>query len=108
MPSHTSGPGSPELQSKPPPDGLRAYAESDDPRLDVSARAPQSSIAQFSALAPPPDAQLRAYALIDQIVQQQAVLLSYIDVFAFWAMAAVLLIPAPFVLPRSQPATRGP
>jgi hypothetical protein len=55
-----------------------------------------------------PDAQLRAYALIDQIVQQQAMLLSYIDVFALWAIAAAVLLPASFVLLRSQPAARGP
>jgi hypothetical protein len=55
----------------------------------------------------PPDAQLRAYALIDQIVQQQAMLLSYIDVFALGAIAAAVLIPAPFVLLRSKPAARG-
>ncbi|MGZ5905696.1 MAG: DHA2 family efflux MFS transporter permease subunit [Reyranella sp.] len=67
----------------------------------------QDAIAQFSAMAVPPDAQLRAYALIDQIVQQQAMLLSYIDVFALWAIAAAVLIPAPFVLLRSQPAARG-
>ena len=65
------------------------------------------AIAQFSAVAVPPDAQLRAYALIDQIVQQQAMLLSYIDVFALWAIAAAVLIPAPFVLLRSQPAAGG-
>lgn len=64
----------------------------------------RDAIAQFSAVASPPDAQLRAYALIEQIVQQQAILLAYIDVFALWAMVAVLLIPAPFVLLRSQPA----
>ena len=64
----------------------------------------RDAIAQFSAVASPPDAQLRGYALIEQIVQQQAVLLSYIDVFALCAIIVVLLIPAPFVLLRSQPA----
>jgi membrane fusion protein (multidrug efflux system) len=38
----TSDPGYRELQSKPPPDGLRTYAGNDDPSLDVTARAPGS------------------------------------------------------------------
>jgi hypothetical protein len=55
-------------------------------------------------VAVPPDAQVRAYALIEQIVQQQAMLLSYIDVFALCAIGAVVLLPVPFVLLR-QPQT---
>jgi DHA2 family multidrug resistance protein len=64
----------------------------------------QDAIAQFSAVAAPPDAKLRAYALIEQIVQQQALLMSYIDVFALCAIVALLLLPVPFVLLRSPPA----
>ena len=64
----------------------------------------QYAIAKFSAVASPPDAKLRAYALIEQVVQQQAVLLSYIDVFALSAVIAALLLPAPFLLLRLQPA----
>jgi DHA2 family multidrug resistance protein len=64
----------------------------------------QDAIAQFSAVAAPPDAQLRAYALIEQIVQQQATLLSYIDVFALCAIGAVMLLPVPFVLLRQPQA----
>jgi DHA2 family multidrug resistance protein len=66
----------------------------------------ESAMAYFSAMMSRPDAQLRAYALIEQIVQQQALLLSYIDVFAFWAIVAMALIPIPFVLLRSPPARR--
>jgi MFS transporter, DHA2 family, multidrug resistance protein len=62
----------------------------------------QETIVRFSAIVSPPDAQLRAYALIEQIVQQQALLLSYIDVFALCAIVAVVLLPAPFVLLRPQ------
>jgi DHA2 family multidrug resistance protein len=64
----------------------------------------QDALAQFSAVAVPPDAQLRAYALIEQIVQQQATLLSYIDVFALCAIGAVMLLPVPFVLLRQPQA----
>jgi DHA2 family multidrug resistance protein len=64
----------------------------------------QDAIAQFSAVAAPPDAQLRAYALIEQIVQQQATLLSYIDVFALCAIGAVMLLPVPFILLRQPKA----
>jgi DHA2 family multidrug resistance protein len=64
----------------------------------------QDAIAQFSAVAVPPDAQVRAYALIEQIVQQQAMLLSYIDVFALCAIGAVMLLPVPFVLLRQPQA----
>ena len=65
----------------------------------------QDAIAQFSAVAAPPDAQLRAYALIEQVVQQQAVLLSYIDVFALSAIIAAMLAPVPLALLRPQPTT---
>jgi MFS transporter, DHA2 family, multidrug resistance protein len=64
----------------------------------------QSAIAQFSTIASPPDATLRAYALIEQVVQEQAVLLSYIDVFALCALIAALLLPAPFLLLRPRQA----
>ena len=37
-------------------------------------------------------------------MQQQAVLLSYIDVFALCAIIAAMLLPAPFVLLVLQPA----
>jgi DHA2 family multidrug resistance protein len=63
----------------------------------------QDAIAHFSAVASPPDAQRLAYALIEQIVQQQAVFLSYINVFALFAIIAAVLAPVPFVLLRSQP-----
>ena len=56
-------------------------------------------------MAAPPDAQLRAYALIGQVVQQQAVLLSYIDVFALSAIIAAMLAPVPLALLRPQPTT---
>jgi DHA2 family multidrug resistance protein len=67
----------------------------------------QDAIAYFSNVASPPDAQQRAYALIEQIVQQQAVLLSYIDVFALCALIAAVLAPLGFVMLRPQP-TAGP
>jgi hypothetical protein len=58
-------------------------------------------------VASPPDVQLRAYALIEQIVQQQAALLSYIDVFAHLAIFAAALVPLAFVLLRPQHPWRG-
>jgi MFS transporter, DHA2 family, multidrug resistance protein len=61
------------------------------------------AIAHFSTAASPPDAQRLAYALIEAIVQQQAVLLSYINVFALFAIIVAVLAPVPFVLLRSQP-----
>jgi DHA2 family multidrug resistance protein len=67
----------------------------------------QAAVNQFLLVAAPPDALQRAYALIEQIVQQQAVLLSYIDVFSLCAIAAALLIPVPFVLLRRQPVAVG-
>jgi DHA2 family multidrug resistance protein len=62
----------------------------------------QDAIAQFSAIAARPDAEQRAYALIEQIVQQQATLLSYIDVFALSAVVSAMLAPIAFVLLRTQ------
>jgi MFS transporter, DHA2 family, multidrug resistance protein len=62
----------------------------------------QAAITQFSSVVSPPDAQLRAYALIEEIVQQQAALLSYIDVFAHLAIFAAALVPLAFVLLRPQ------
>jgi hypothetical protein len=50
-----------------------------------------------------PDAELRAYALIEQLVHQQAVLLSYIDVFALCAVIALVLLPVPFMPLMPQP-----
>jgi DHA2 family multidrug resistance protein len=63
----------------------------------------QDAITYFSAVASLPDAQQRAYALIEQLVQQQAVLLSYIDVFALVAIIAAVLVPVPLVLLRPHP-----
>jgi DHA2 family multidrug resistance protein len=65
----------------------------------------QDAIAQFSAVAAPPDAALRAYALMEEVVRQQAVLLSYIDVFALSAIIAAMLAPVPLALLRPQPTT---
>ena len=65
----------------------------------------RDAIAQFSAVAAPPDAALRAYALLEQVVRQQAVLLSYIDVFALFAITAAMLAPVPLALLRPQPTT---
>jgi hypothetical protein len=50
-----------------------------------------------------PDVELRAYALIEQLVHQQAVLLSYIDVFALCAVIALVLLPVPFMSLMPQP-----
>jgi MFS transporter, DHA2 family, multidrug resistance protein len=68
----------------------------------------RDAVAQFSAVAARPDAERRAYALIDQIVQQQATLLSYIDVFALFAIVAALLAPIAFVLLRPQRTAAAP
>jgi DHA2 family multidrug resistance protein len=67
----------------------------------------QGAIGQFSAVASPPDAQQRAYALIEQIVLQQATLLSYIDVFTLTAIVAATLAPIAFMLLRAQRAAAG-
>jgi hypothetical protein len=42
---------------------------------------------------------------MEQIVQQQAVLLSCIDVFALCAIISAMLLPVPLVLLVPQPAT---
>ena len=55
---------------------------------------------------PAPEAQKRAFALIEQTVLQQATLLSYIDVFAGLALVAAVLLPIAFLLPR--PARESP
>ena len=68
----------------------------------------QNAIARFSAVASPPDAEQRAYALIEQIVQQQATLLSYIDVFALTAIVAAVLAPIALLLLRAQRTTALP
>lgn len=66
----------------------------------------QTAIAQFSRTAGRPDAQQRAYALTEQIVQRQATLMSYIDVLAGYAIVAALLVPIAFLLLR--PARGAP
>jgi len=47
-----------------------------------------------------PEARVRAFALIEQMVEQQAALLSYIDVFAGLAMTAAALIPVALLMLR--------
>jgi DHA2 family multidrug resistance protein len=77
------------------------------PSLPIFQQMLQGAIAQFSAVASPPDAQQRAYALIEQIVLQQATLLSYIDVFTLTAIVAATLAPIAFMLLRAQGAAAG-
>jgi MFS transporter, DHA2 family, multidrug resistance protein len=48
----------------------------------------------------PPDAMQRAYGLIEQLVQQQAALMSYIDVFAVLALVAAAMAPVALILLR--------
>jgi hypothetical protein len=55
---------------------------------------------------PAPEAQKRAFGLIEQSVLQQATLLSYIDVFAGLALIAAALVPIAFLLLR--PAREAP
>ena len=64
----------------------------------------QSATAQLSTALPHPQAQKSAYALVEQAVQLQATLLSYIDVFAGLALIAAALVPVAFLLLRP---TRG-
>jgi hypothetical protein len=45
-------------------------------------------------------AQRKAFALVEQAVQLQAMLLSYIDVFAGLALIAAALVPVAFLLLR--------
>jgi hypothetical protein len=49
---------------------------------------------------PQPEAQERAFALVEQAVQLQATLLAYIDVFAGLALIAAALVPIAFLLLR--------
>ncbi len=42
-------------------------------------------------------------AVIMQMVQQQAAMLSYLDIFFLLALASVLLLPVIFLLPKAQP-----
>jgi len=48
----------------------------------------------------PPDAMQRAYALIEQLLQQQAALLSYVDVFFALAILAAVMSPVALILLR--------
>jgi DHA2 family multidrug resistance protein len=60
----------------------------------------QAATAQFSIMLPQPEAQKKAFALIEQAVQYQATLLSYMDVFAGLALIAATLVPVAFLLLR--------
>jgi DHA2 family multidrug resistance protein len=66
----------------------------------------QAATAQLSTMLPAPEAQKRAFGLIEQGVLQQATLLSYIDVFAGLALIAAALVPIAFLLLR--PAREAP
>jgi MFS transporter, DHA2 family, multidrug resistance protein len=48
----------------------------------------------------PPDAMHRAYALIEQLVQQQSMLMSYMDVFFTLAVVAAVMSPVALILLR--------
>jgi len=52
---------------------------------------------------PAPSAASRAYALIEQTVNQQATLLAYNDVFLGYALLAAILVPVAFLLLRPSP-----
>ncbi|MCC6776257.1 MAG: MFS transporter [Hyphomicrobiales bacterium] len=56
--------------------------------------------------ASPADAQQQAYGLVAQQVQQQAMLLSYIDVFWVFAVLAALLVPVALLLLRRMGSAR--
>jgi DHA2 family multidrug resistance protein len=60
----------------------------------------QGATAQLSTMLPQPEAQRKAFALVEQAVQLQATLLSYIDVFAGLALIAAALVPIAFLLLR--------
>ena len=60
----------------------------------------QGATAQLSTMLPQPEAQRKAFALVEQAVQLQAMLLSYIDVFAGLALIAAALVPVAFLLLR--------
>jgi DHA2 family multidrug resistance protein len=66
----------------------------------------QAATAQLSTMLPQPEAQKRAFGLIEQSVLNQATLLSYIDVFAGLALIAAVLVPVAFLLLR--PAREAP
>ena len=71
--------------------------------LVQSSPAYQQAVRAGAALSPgaaPADAQQHALALIAQTLQQQATLLSYIDVFAGYALMAAILVPIAFFLLR--------
>jgi hypothetical protein len=52
------------------------------------------------------EAQQKAFALVEQMVQYQATLLSYIDVFAGLALIAAVLVPVAFLLLRPAPKAK--
>jgi len=58
--------------------------------------------------APQPEAQKRAFVLVEQVVQHQATLLSYIDVFAGLALTAAVLVPVAFLLLRQPRKATAP
>jgi MFS transporter, DHA2 family, multidrug resistance protein len=69
----------------------------------------QAATAQLSTMLPVPEAQKRAFGLIEQSVLHQATLLSYIDVFAGLALIAAVLVPVAFLLlrPEREAPVRG-
>jgi MFS transporter, DHA2 family, multidrug resistance protein len=68
----------------------------------------QAATAQLSTMLPQPEAQKRAFVLVEQVVQHQATLLSYIDVFAGLALTAAVLVPVAFLLLRQPRKATAP
>jgi DHA2 family multidrug resistance protein len=66
----------------------------------------KAATAQLSTVLPQPEAQQKAFALVEQMVQYQATLLSYIDVFAGLALIAAVLVPVAFLLLRPAPKAK--
>jgi DHA2 family multidrug resistance protein len=83
---------------------LVAHVLPSSPQFQDALRASTETLAHQGTA--PALAQSTALALIGRTVTQQATLLAYIDVFAIFAMIAVLLAPLALILLRTHPPAR--
>jgi hypothetical protein len=68
----------------------------------------QAATAQLSTTLPQPEAQKKAFLVVEQVVKHQTTLLSYIDVFAGLALTAAVLVPVAFLLLRQPRKATAP
>ncbi len=79
--------------------------------LVPSSPAYQSAVAQITRVfvhqgAPPAAAQAHAFGYIGQMIDRQASLMAYIDIFHSWAIFAAILVPTVLILIRRVSGTR--